>query len=164
MTDPSASRQKPGDALRLRALDRDDLQIIAACLQDALVPLREMVYMAEERRFMASFSRFRWERLSDPSDAEALTLCQSVLRVDHVDNVKYRGLDGELDGVRFELLTIQAEPTENGGFTIVLVFAGHVALRLEVGDLGVMLQDFGEPWPAGVAPRHDLSDLSVEDN
>ena len=60
------------NALRLRAMDEDDLQVIAACLQDALVPLREMAFMGEERRFMAAFNRFQWERLADPDDVADL--------------------------------------------------------------------------------------------
>lgn len=159
-------QQSADKALRLRAMDQDDLQVIAACLQDALVPLREMAFMADERRFMAAFNRFQWERLADPEDVADLTLCQSVLRVDHVDAVQYRGLDGDLDGVKFELLTIVAEgeagAEEEGGYKITLLFAGDVALRLKVSNLAISLQDFGEASAANVAPHHDLSDISSE--
>lgn len=146
-----------GDSLRLRAMDADDLQVVAACLQDALIPLREMAYMAEERRFLAAFNRFRWECLTDPGDAAGLTLCQSVLRIDHVDAVQYRGLDGDLGGVKFELLTMMTEPSDQGGQRITLLFAGDVAIRLQVSDIKVALQDFGDAWVAEVAPKHDLS-------
>ncbi|MGI9435420.1 MAG: DUF2948 family protein [Geminicoccaceae bacterium] len=149
------------ERLRLKALDQDDLQVIAACLQDALIPLREMVFMAEDQRFMAAFSRFQRERCTDQD--EALTLCQSALRVDHVDAVKYRGLDRDLDGVKFELLTIFAEPISGDGFHIVLLFAGDVAIRLQVSKLALSIDDFGDPWPAIVAPRHDLAPPSAED-
>ncbi len=157
MSETAKSGRGRADRLRLRACDQDDVQIIAACLQDALIPLREMAFMAEERRFMAAFNRFQWERLSDPAEAADLTHCQSVLRVDHVDNVQYRGLDGELDGVKFELLTIVAEPGEAGGFQVTLLFAGDVALRLQVKELTLALEDFGEPSPASATPKHDLS-------
>ncbi|MGI9486005.1 MAG: DUF2948 family protein [Geminicoccaceae bacterium] len=168
MTETPDRQRKAGDRLCLRARDRDDLQVIAACLQDALVPLREMAYMADEHRFMAAFNRFQWERLTDPGDVADLTLSQSVLRVDHVNSVQYRGLDGDLDGIKFELLTIMTEPADGadhpgnaGGHQINLLFAGDVALRLQVSDVVIMLQDFGDAWAAGVAPRHDLSDVPV---
>ncbi len=143
------------ERLRIRAVDEDDLQVIAACLQDALIPLREMVFMANERRFMAVFSRFRRELLPDPETADGLTLCQSVLIADQVDAVKYRGLDPEFDGVKFELLTIVAEPVDERLVRITLLFAGDVAIQLHVGRIAVILEDFGDPWPADVAPRHD---------
>ncbi|MEL6961874.1 MAG: DUF2948 family protein [Pseudomonadota bacterium] len=157
MTDTAASDPGNADGLRLRARDKEDVQVIAACLQDALIPLREMAFMAEERRFLAAFSRFQWERLADPVDASGLTLCQSVLRIDHVDSVQYRGLDRELDGVKFELLTIIAEPADAGGFKVTLLFAGDVALRLQVDQLALALEDFGEPSLASATPKHDLS-------
>jgi hypothetical protein len=156
VTEPSAKR----DGLRLRAVDQEDLQVIAACLQDALIPLREMAFMADARRFMAAFNRFQWERLADLGESAGLTRCQAALRIDHVEAVQHRGFDDELDGVKFELLTIAAEPLGEGGFQITLVFAGDVALRLKVSELSIILEDFGEPTPAIVAPRHEFSPSS----
>ncbi len=163
MTESPDSQPKARERLCLRAKDPGDLQVIAACLQDALVPLREMAFMAEERRFMAAFNRFQWERLDDPGDVADLTFSQSALCIDHVDAVQYRGIDGELDGVRFELLTIVAEPADPGGHKVSLLFAGDVVLRLQVSDLAITLQDFGETWTADVAPEHDLSDVPTQD-
>lgn len=162
MTETPDGNPKAGERLCLRAKDPDDLQVIAACLQDALVPLREMAYMADDRRFMAAFNRFRWERLADPGNVADLTLSQSVLRIENVDSVQYRGLDGDLDGIKFELLTIMVEPAEANGHKVSLLFAGDVAIRLQVADLSMTLQDFGEAWAAGIVPHHDLSDVSAE--
>ena len=164
MTETPDDAPKAGDRLCLRARDKDDLQVIAACLQDALVPLREMAYMADDHRFMAAFNRFQWERVDRSGDVESLTLSQSALCIDHVDAVQYRGLDSELDGVKFELLTIIAEPLDVSAHQISLLFAGDVALRLKVNDIAITLQDFGDAWAAGVVPRHDLSDISRQDS
>ncbi len=144
------------ERLRLKAVDQDDLQVMAACLQDALIPLQEMAFMQTDRRFLAAFSRFQRERSGALEGAESLMLCQSVLRVEHVREVKYRGLDRDLDGIKFELLTIIAELAGEDGFDIALLFAGDVAIKLSVGELMVTLEDFGDPWPANVAPQHDL--------
>ncbi len=144
------------ERLRLKAVDQDDLQVMAACLQDALIPLQEMAFMAADRRFMAAFSRFQRERSKAPESADDLMLCQSALRVEHVREVKYRGLDSDLTGVKFELLTIVAEPVGDDGFDIALLFAGDVAIKVRVGEFLVTLEDFGDPWPANVAPQHDL--------
>jgi len=151
----------PGEAarLRLRAVDEDDLAVIAACLQDALVPLREMAYLAEEGRFMAAFTRFRRECLADPErcDCTELTQCCSVLGFEQVEAVKYRGIDRRFGGVKLELLTIVAEPASDGLIHITLLFAGDMALQLRVRAIACWLEDFGEPWPARVAPVHELA-------
>ncbi len=146
------------ERLRLRAVDQEDLHVIAACLQDALVPLNEMAYMADDQRFMAAFDRFQWEQANTNAEGAGLMICQSALRVDHVHKVKYRGIDHDLDGIKFELLTIGLEPVDRGGFDIDLLFAGNVAIKLHVSAVDVVLEDFGEPLAAPTAPRHDLSD------
>ncbi len=81
------------DRLRLRAADCEDLAVIAACLQDARVPLKEMAFAPAERRFMAAFTRYRRELQADPSSCEGLTECPSALVFDEIEEVKYRGID-----------------------------------------------------------------------
>jgi hypothetical protein len=148
--------------LRLRAEDQEDLSVIAACLQDALIPLSEMAYLAEERRFLAAFTRFRRECLADPTSCEGLTVCQTALSFDEVEAVKFRGLDPRLGRVRLELLTVVAETGADGLTHVTLLFAGDAAIQLRVRRLAVRLEDFGEPWPAEAAPQHDLVSLEAE--
>ena len=145
-----------GGRLRLRAVDGDDLSVIAACLQDALIPLSEMAYLADDRRFMAAFTRFRRECLADPLSCDGLTQCQSALCFENVEAVKYRGLDARLGRVRLELLTLFAEPPEEGLTHVTLLFAGDIAIQLHVRGLDCRLDDFGEPTPCPVAPVHEV--------
>jgi hypothetical protein len=145
------------DCLRLKAVDADDLSVMAACLQDALIPLSEMVYLPDERRFLAAFTRFRRECLADPSCCEGITQCQSVLTFDGVEGVKHHGIDRRFGGVKLEFLTMLAEPGEDGLVTVFLIFAGDMALQLRVRGIAASLCDFGEPWPASAAPRHELA-------
>ena len=142
--------------LRLRAEDQEDLSVIAACLQDALVPLSEMVYLADQKRFVAAFTRFRRECLADPEGCAGLTQCQSALAFNQVEAVLHHGLDSRFGAVRLELLTLVAEPPGEDGLTdVILLFAGDAAIRLRVRAIAATLEDFGEPWPAPVPPAHD---------
>lgn len=150
-------------ALRLKAVDSDDLSVIAACLQDALIPLAEMVYLAEERRFLAAFTRFRRECLADPAGCDGLTLCHSVLAFNHVEKVQHYGLDSRFGGVRLELLTMFAEPASEGLIDVTLLFAGDAAIRLEVREIAATLEDFGDPWAAPTSPAHDLASAPTGD-
>jgi hypothetical protein len=145
------------DCLRLKAVDADDLSVIAACLQDALIPLSEMVYLPDERRFLAAFTRFRRECLADPTCCDGLTQCQSVLTFNGVECVKHHGIDPRFGGVKLEFLTMVAEPGGDGLVTVVLIFAGDMALQLRVRGISATLSDFGEPCPAHAAPRHELA-------
>jgi hypothetical protein len=151
------------ERLRLRAVDADDLSVIAACLQDALIPLAEMAYLAEQRRFMAAFTRFRRECLADPACCDGLTQCQSVLTFEQVEAVKHSGLDERFGSIRLELLTMLAEPGEDGLTHVTMVFAGDAAIQLRVRALAATLEDFGEPWAATVTPVHDLVSAEAEE-
>ena len=149
------------DCLRLKAVDADDLAVIAACLQDALIPLSEMVYLPDERRFLAAFTRFRRECLADPTCCEGLTECHSVLTFNNVECVKHHGIDPRFGGVKLEFLTMVAQPGGDGLTTVVLIFAGDMALQLRMRGISATLSDFGEPWPAHAAPRHELATESA---
>jgi hypothetical protein len=148
--------------IRLRAVDAEDLSVIAACLQDALIPLAEMAYLPDERRFMAAFTRFQRERLPDPGRPAGLTQSHSVLVLREVEAVKVRGLDRRFGAVRFELLTMIAEPGADGQ-RITLLFAGDAAIQLHARSIAATLEDFGEPWPATALPRHDWSPRRAEE-
>src|ERR1051325_4571288 len=47
--------------LRLRAEDAEDLAVISACLQDALVAVRDLAYDPGAAMFVLVANRFRWE-------------------------------------------------------------------------------------------------------
>jgi hypothetical protein len=143
--------------LRLRAVDPEDLSVIAACLQDALIPLAEMAYLPEQRRFMAAFTRFQRERLADPGRPEGLTQSHSVLTLRDIEAVKFRGLDSRFGAVRFELLTLISEPAEDGLVHITLLFAGDAAIQVRARAIAATLEDFGEAWPATSLPSHEGS-------
>jgi hypothetical protein len=145
------------DPLRLKAVDADDLSVMAACLQDALIPLSEMVFMPGEGRFLAAFTRFRRECLAAPDTTDGLTQCQSTLTFAGVEAVRHHGLDPRFGGVRLEFLTMVAEPEEDGLISVVLIFAGDMAIQLRVRAIEATLCDFGDAWPAAAAPHHQLA-------
>ena len=159
--------------LKLRAHDAEDLGSLAACLQDALVPLADVVYLKSEKRFVMVANRFMWERngqeglspetLAEPEhaaesadvrfeEAEARPLFYRVncaVYFDWVRNVRFRGLDPQEKDQILNLLTVKA-----GEGAIELVFAGGGTIRLEVRDIRCHLEDLGDPWPTRWRPDH----------
>ena len=55
-----------GAPLKLRAEDADDLAVISACLQDALVAVRDLAFVPQDRTFLMAANRFRWEGAARP--------------------------------------------------------------------------------------------------
>ncbi|MFO1068326.1 MAG: DUF2948 family protein [Geminicoccaceae bacterium] len=140
------------DKLRLRADDWEDLAVIAACLQDARGALSEMAYLPAEKRFMASFTRYRRERQADPTTCDGLTECQSVLVFDGIEEVKHKGLGDTPADRELGLLTIATEPGRDRLIHVDLVFAGDKQIQLRTDRIAARLDDFGEPVPARVTP------------
>ncbi len=137
--------------LKLQAKDGEDIAVIAACLQDALVPVGDLTYLPEERRFVAVLNRFCWECAAETRDAASAyqrVLCG--LCFDCVRGVRLRGVDRHDSGRLLQLLTI-----ESSDGAITLVFAGGAGFRLEVSAVRCILEDLVEPWPTQWQPSHD---------
>lgn len=146
------------EKLRLRATDPEDLAVIAACLQDARVTLKEMVYAADERRFMAAFVRYRREVLADWNSCDGLTECDAALVFDDIAEVKHRGVDPSRETQVLELLTIATEPGRNHRLHIDLVFAGDAQIQLRTDRIDCRLDDFGEPVSCQTTPCDHLGE------
>ena len=139
--------------LKLRAEDAEDMGIIAACLQDALIPFGDMKFFPDEARFMLVANRFRWENLSARPSAEQYERVHCGIWFDGVKAVSCRGIGEKKPGDVLEILTIVAE-----GDTLTLVFAGDAVIRFEIDRVHCRLEDFGEPWPTQWRPQHPLED------
>jgi hypothetical protein len=150
--------------LKLRAEDADDLAVISAVVQDALIAVKDLTYDRTQRRFTLVVNRFRWERRPDAAAEaanEALferTLC--AVSFGAVDSASYRGFRRRNHERILSLLAIR--PTnEPGGAkpgSIDLEFSGGATLRLGVSAIQVHATDIGEAWPTAWQPDHSASD------
>ncbi|MEX0923388.1 MAG: DUF2948 family protein [Rhodovibrionaceae bacterium] len=165
--------------MKLRARDGEDLRVLAAFLQDAILPVKEMAYLPQDRRFVMLFNRFKWERLPEEGPVAALESAPEpehgaeaaeedvafledaeetgpvyervhcALTFDAVGGAQLRGIDRKDKSRLLELLTIEAD--KDG---IALVFAGEAAIRLQARKVRAHMEDMGEPWPTTNLPRH----------
>lgn len=135
--------------LKLRAVDPDDLAVVSAMLQDALVSMSDMQYRAGERRFVLVANRFRWENCDENGACDQFERVHCAVAFEGVDKVEQQGLERCcLDGIG-ELLTIEVADG-----AVLLVFAGGGRVRLGISRLDCHLRDVGEPWPTQWRPRH----------
>jgi hypothetical protein len=143
--------------LRLKALDAEDLAVIAALVQDAVFPASEMKWDRKARRFAILLNRFRWE---DAPKAEArkrnYERVQTVLAFEDVLKVQSQGVDKSDQDMVYSILAIAFLPGEDGTGRLELTLAGDGAIALEVEALEVILQDVTRPYlaPSNKAPSH----------
>jgi Protein of unknown function (DUF2948) len=151
-----------GSGLRLRAEDAEDLAVISACVQDALVSVRDLAYDRDTRSFVFVANRFRWEvngvvtAWGTPFER---TLC--AITFEEIDNVAYRGFHRSEEDRILSLLAISlapAQPPAGAGAAIDLEFAAGATIRLNTAAIRCRLRDFGEPWPTVWHPGHPLEE------
>lgn len=140
-------------ALKLAALDGDDLAIVSAHVQDALVAASDMRYLSRERRFLLALKRFAWEKAAtDQREPDERRV--SVLKFDRVLSVKVRGIDQRNKDAVHALLSVAFEPESDPAGTVRLVFAGGGEISLGVECVEAALADTGTAWQAKARPDH----------
>ena len=136
--------------LRLTAQDTEDLKVISAHMQDALVRLSDIRYLGKTHQFALVANRFAWER--QPSSERRRT----GLHFEHVLGVKQQGLRGLNGDAILSLLSISFEPCNQPSGTVLLTFSAGATVRLEVEYLDLKLKDLGGAWATDLKPSHDV--------
>ncbi|MEP4379640.1 MAG: DUF2948 family protein [Alphaproteobacteria bacterium] len=141
--------------LKLAATDEKDLAVVSGALQDAIVPIGDIAFQPEDRRFLFVANRFRWEADDASRAGEKAERINAGVTFSNVTDVKRRGIDFAARGAFLNLLAIACEPDSVGeGTSVQLTFSGDTAIRLQTTGLLCHLEDFGEAWPTQWRPEH----------
>ena len=137
--------------LRLMAMDAEDLKVVSALAQDAVLDVRDVRWDRRARRLDVLLNRYRWEHASP--EAERV---RAILTVECVLTVASDGI-AQGEGAVLSLLDIGFEPGDAPGGALLLRFSGDGTLRVAVEALEVRLADVTRPYaaPSGMAPQHD---------
>lgn len=154
------------DQLKLIALDDEDLAVVSAQLQDAVVRVGDLAYLKSEKRFATVVNRFNWMAAlksgqSGPAN-ESFERRQTALRFEGVQAAQLQNIDLADKRRVLSLLAIQFEKrNENDpGGHIVLVFSAGSGIRLEVDYIECELRDLGAAWSTKSQPQHGDDDAA----
>ncbi len=145
----TSSKTSAPEHLKLRAIDQDDLAVIAAFLQDSIAGVAEMAYLPEENRFVLVVCRFRWERALDAPPEDVFERVSCAVTVEAAQEPKYRGFSLTDRSRMMPLLTVTFDDGE-----VILTFGGDAAVKLKVDRLDLRMEDFGSGWPTKQKPEH----------
>jgi len=142
------------DPLKLIALDGDDMDVVSAHLQDAIIRAADIHWRPNEKRVVVGLDRFDWEAAS--SEAPEFRRRRAALRFERVLGCKCRNVDAHhKDGV-LSLLAVAFSENDPPGGVVTLTFSGGAALRLQVECLEAELADLGPVWLTECCPTHAL--------
>ncbi|MEM6464285.1 MAG: DUF2948 family protein [Pseudomonadota bacterium] len=147
------------ELLKLVALDKEDLSIISAYVQDAVFKTGDLEYIGNDKRFVLVGNRFAWEE-SKGGRKRNFERRRAALHFNRVNTVRSRGFDRARDDTVLSLLAVNFVPgDEQPAGRIELIFSGNAAIELEVECVEAQLSDLGAAWRTAFRPNHPLSDV-----
>jgi hypothetical protein len=138
--------------LKLAALDIEDLAVISAHMQDAVLISGDMTYHPKRRQFALVANRFAWDEQETPQRRRTGLHFSRVLAVKTLNLAQ-----GEKEEV-LSLLSISFAELNAPSGEVLLSFSGGVTVRLMVECLECQMADLGPAWQAGSVPNHPLDD------
>ncbi len=142
MSDPAA------EPLKLIALDADDLSVISAHLQDAVLKRGDIAWLPGEKRFALALRRFDWEGAAQGQKRRRL----SALHFDCVTAARSTKIVAG-DAV-LSLLAVTFTGSDDPAGQVTLHFSDGAAIRLDVECIEAQMKDLGPIWEAVATPAH----------
>jgi hypothetical protein len=147
-------------ALKLTALDAEDLAIISAQMQDAALLVGDITYLPRQKKLALVANRFCWESAASGEDGKGhFRRCRCGLQFNRVFSVKYANVRRDNPEAVLSLLAIRFHPGEDPpGGVIELTLSGGGALRADVECIEAALEDLGVSWETPRKPAHLAAD------
>lgn len=142
------------EPLKLIALDSEDLAIISAHLQDAVLQVGDLAYLPAEKRFALAARRFDWEGAELGHKRRRL----AALHFERVVKARSAKIDPKATGIVLNLLAITFAGSDEPAGEITLHFSEGAAIRLEVECIEAQMKDLGPVWEAVATPGHPDGD------
>ena len=140
-------------ALKLIALDDQDLSIVSAHVQDAVMKVSDLEYLPAAKRFVLTMNRFVWEAKSGLF-RQHNERRQSVLHFDRVLGAKTSGIQRDKPAEVLSLLAVSFIAISKPAGIVELVFSGGGTVMLDVECVEARLADIGGSWEATSRPVH----------
>ncbi|MYZ46813.1 DUF2948 family protein [Propylenella binzhouense] len=146
------------ERLRLIALDADDLDVVSAFLQDAVLRAGDVRWLPRERRFALAFQRFPWESAGEKGFLQRMTQPRKLaaLHFERVEKATCMGFDPARADRMLTLLSIRFDEKDPPSGDVFLIFSAKAAIRLSVECIEAQLCDLdeaGEAEPASAAQK-----------
>ena len=152
-TEPSST-----GLMKLLAFDAEDLAVVSAAFQDAIVRVADMTFLPREQRFALVAARFDWvAALRDRRER-----CWAGLHFERVSDVKHIAVPQDDPAAMLNLLAIRFAPGDAPSGEISLTFSGGASIKLTVECIEAQMRDTGPRWQTKSLPGHPIEDIPPE--
>jgi hypothetical protein len=143
--------------LRLRAEAAEDVPVLAALMQDAVLTAADISWQPKLRRLAFLVNRFRWEdRAAAEARGRPYERVRSVLIIGGVTHVASQGIDRSDGEEILSVLDLGWSADADAAGWVEVTLAGDGAIRARVECLDLTLSDVTQPYlaPSRKAPEH----------
>jgi hypothetical protein len=139
--------------LKLLALDDEDLTVISAHMQDAVLRVGDLEFTPRNKSFTLVANRFDWDVAE--RETKGFERSRTAVCFKQVKSVRSIGFDRQAKDKVLSLLAVLFEQEGEGpDGAIELVLSGGGAILLDVDCIEVQLADTGGTWETTLKPRH----------
>tara|TARA_B100000242_G_scaffold4390_1_gene2673 strand:+ start:2393 stop:2836 length:444 start_codon:yes stop_codon:yes gene_type:complete len=139
--------------LKLIARTKDDLRVVSAHLQDAIVNISDIANLEKNKIFLMQLNRFMWEDVEKGVFRKNKRI-KSVLKFDNIVKVYSKNISQMEKSKFLDFLTIETIQMPDNNYEMKLVFSGNSMIKVISEVIDVTLDDQGEAWDTKNMPKH----------
>ena len=141
--------------LKLIAKTEEDLRVVSAHLQDAIVNVSDVANLKKNKIFLMQLNRFMWEDVEKGVFRKNKRI-RTILKFENVIKAYAKNIN-QLKGNKFlDFLAIETKKMIDNNYEMKIVFAGDSIIKIVAEAIEVTLDDQGDAWDTKNIPKHKL--------
>ena len=139
--------------LKLIARSVEDLRVISAHLQDAIINVSDTANLEKNKIFLMQLNRFMWEDVEKGVFRKNKRI-RTVLKFENVLKVHAKNINQFKKDKFLDFLTIETNKMPDNNYEMKIVFAGDSVIKIISEVIEVTLDDQGSAWDTKNMPKH----------
>ena len=141
--------------LKLIARTEDDLRVVSAHLQDAIVNTAEIASLEKNKIFLMQLNRFMWEDVEKGVFRKNKRI-RTILKFENVIKAVSKNINQSKKDNFLDFLTIETNQMPDNNYEMIIVFSGDSIIKVISEVIEVTLDDQGEAWDTKNLPKHKV--------
>ena len=141
--------------LKLIARTEDDLRVVSAHLQDAIVNTSDIANLEKNKIFLMQLNRFMWEDVEKGVFRKNKRI-RTILKFENVIKAVSKNINQSKKDKFLDFLTIETNQMPDNNYEMRIVFSGDSIIKVISEVIEVTLDDQGESWDTKSMPKHKV--------
>ena len=139
--------------LKLIARTEEDLKVVSAHLQDAIVNVNDIANLKKNKILLLQLNRFMWEDVEKGVFRKNKRI-RTVLKFENVIKVNSKNINQVKKDKFLDFLTIETNKMTDNNYEMKILFAGGSIVKVISEVIEVTLDDQGDAWVTKNKPKH----------